>query len=247
MRRVLVFVYALIAYVLFLVTFLYAIGFVGNWIVPKGIDDGPRTALGEALLINLALLGLFGAQHSVMARPSFKQWWTRFVPKPIERSTFVLLTNAALGLMYWQWRPMPSVVWHVEATWLVWLLSGISLLGWLLVLYSTFVIDHFDLFGMRQVYLYLRGREYTHPPFAERSVYKLVRHPLMLGFMIAFWFTPDMTAGHLLFAGVTTAYVLVAIQLEERNLITFIGEPYRLYRERTSMLLPLRKRGPAES
>lgn len=238
-----VFIYGLLAYAAFLIAFCYAIGFVGNWLVPKGIDDGPRAGLGEALLINLALLSLFAVQHSVMARPTFKQWWARYVPRPMERSTFVLLTSLILGLLYWQWRPMPSSIWHVDAPWLRSLLSGVSLGGWLLVLYSTIVIDHFDLFGMRQVYLHLRGREYVHPPFSERSVYKVVRHPLMLGFLIAFWFTPDMTAGHLLFAGVTTAYIIVAIQLEERNLLAFLGEPYRSYRGRTSMLLPLGKRG----
>ncbi len=239
MRRIAFFAYGLIAYTLFLVAFLYAIGFVGNVLVPKGIDGGETGPTASAILINLALLSLFAVQHSVMARPAFKRWWTTIVPAPIERSTFVLLTSLVLLLLYWQWRPITTTIWHAEAPWLRSLLTGISLVGWLLVLFATFVIDHFDLFGLRQVWLHLKGRPYTHPPFAERSVYKFVRHPLMLGFIIAFWSTPDMTGGHLLFASVTTAYILVAIQIEERDLVAFLGDDYRGYRARTPMILPL--------
>jgi protein-S-isoprenylcysteine O-methyltransferase Ste14 len=245
MSRIAFFVYGLVSYVVFLAAFLYAIGFVGSMLVPKGINDGAEGPMGTAILINVALLGLFGVQHSIMARPGFKSWWTKIMPVQIERSTFVLLASLILGLMYWQWRPIPESVWHVSAEWARYLLIGISLAGWALVLYSTFLIDHFDLFGLRQVWLHLQQKEYTHPPFMERSVYKLVRHPLMLGFIIAFWFTPDMTQGHLLFAIVTTAYILVALQLEERDLLSILGDDYRSYRRRTRMLMPLPKGGSA--
>jgi protein-S-isoprenylcysteine O-methyltransferase Ste14 len=247
MLRIAAFLYGTIAYVIFFVTFLYAIGFVENRVVPKGIDDGAAEPIGTAVLINVALLGLFGLQHSIMARPAFKRGWTRIIPKPVERSTFVLLASLLLLLLYWQWRPMRAVIWHVEADWARAALIGISLAGWGLVLYATFVIDHFDLFGLRQVYLYLRDQPYTHPPFVVRSVYRYVRHPLMLGFLIAFWFTPDMTGGHLLFAAVTTAYILVAIQIEERDLMTILGDDYRAYRQRTPMILPIAWPRPAHA
>jgi protein-S-isoprenylcysteine O-methyltransferase Ste14 len=216
--------------------------------VPKAINDGILAPTGTAIAINCALLALFGLQHSIMARPGFKRWWTTIVPAPIERSTYVLLASLILLLLFWQWRPITSSVWHVEAQWARMLLIGVSLLGWLLVLYGTFVIDHFDLFGLRQSYLYLIGRPYAHPPFVERALYRVVRHPLMLGFIIAFWSTPDMTGGHLLFALVTTLYILVAIQFEERDLLQILGEDYRRYRLRTSMLLPLwKRRGAAQA
>ncbi|MHC4106909.1 MAG: methanethiol S-methyltransferase [Planctomycetota bacterium] len=242
MNRVAVFVYGVVAYVIFFVTFCYAIGFVGSLVVPKGIDDGAEGSLGAAIGINVVLLLLFGGQHSIMARPAFKDWWTKIVPVAIERSTFVLLASLILVLMFWQWRPVTASIWQIDAPWARNILIGISLFGWLLVLYSTFLIDHFDLFGLRQVYLYLRGRPYTPPAFVERSIYRLVRHPLMLGFLIAFWVTPDMTAGHLLFAVVTTVYVLAAIQVEERDLARSLGDDYREYRTRTRMLVPLPKR-----
>ena len=173
-----------------------------------------------------------------MARPRFKTWWTRFVSPPIERSTFVLLASLLLALMMWQWRPLPSIVWDIEQPTVRAVLAGVPFVGWLLVLYSTFLIDHFDLFGLRQVFLYLRGRTYAHPPFVERSIYKLIRHPLMLGFIVAFWATPTMTKGHLLFAIVTTGYILVGISLEERDLLGILGEDYRRYRMRMPMLVP---------
>jgi protein-S-isoprenylcysteine O-methyltransferase Ste14 len=205
MARGLILVYGVISYVFFFATFCYAIGFVENLIVPKGINDGTAEAAFRSSIINVLLLGLFGVQHTIMARPAFKTWWCRVVPRPMERSTFVLVASAILALMMWQWRPLPEVVWDVQMPALRSILLGLSLGGWLLVLYATFVIDHFDLFGLRQVWLHVRGVEYHHPPFAERSVYKIIRHPLMLGFIVAFWAPPTMTQGSLLFAIVTTA------------------------------------------
>jgi protein-S-isoprenylcysteine O-methyltransferase Ste14 len=242
MAKLAVVTYGLVAYAWFVATFLYAIGFVGNWVVPKGIDDGEAGPLGSSVVCNLLLLGLFGVQHSIMARPGFKRWWVRIVPVAIERSTFVLITNALLCLLFWRWRPITGEVWRVDAEWARYALSGLSLAGFALVLYSSFVIDHFDLFGLRQVYLYATGKPYSHPPFAARSVYRWVRHPLMLGFLIAFWATPVMSSGHLLFAAVTTAYILVAIQIEERDLLAILGEDYRAYRQRTPMLIPIPRR-----
>lgn len=243
-RRIAFFSYGLAVYLLFLVTFCYAIGFVGNWIVPKSIDSGVAGPIGTAIVINALLLGLFAIQHAVMARPGFKARLTRIVPTPTERSTFVLLACAALLLMYWQWRPMPEVVWSVTYPAAKFALYAICAMGWLLVLYATFCIDHFDLFGMRQVTLFLRGKEYSHPGFATPWIYRLVRNPLMLGFLLAFWSTPTMTRGHLLFAILTTGYILIGIQMEERDLLKFLGEPYRKYRERTPMLLPIPHRRP---
>ncbi len=242
MGRVIAFVYGLIAYFAFFGTILYAIGFTENMVVPKGIDDGTVGSTGQSILINVLLLGVFAIQHSVMARPAFKAWWTKIIPKPIERSTYVLLTSALLCLMFWQWRPMTTALWSFDQPVLKHGLHGISFLGWAMVFYSTFLIDHFDLFGMRQVFLHLKGKEYTDLKYAERSLYKLVRHPLYLGFITAFWFTPQMTQGHLLFAAVTTAYILVAIQLEERDLIKGLGQDYVDYRKRIPMILPIPKR-----
>lgn len=241
MNRTLALVYGVVAYVTFLIALLYAIGFVASMVVPKAINDGVETPATTAALINIALLALFAIQHTIMARPAFKRWWTRYVPPPIERSTYVLLTNLILMLMFWQWRPMTGTIWHVEAEWGRWLLYGVSFAGWALMIYATFVIDHFDLFGLRQVWLYYTGRPYTPPQFQERTVYRVVRHPLMLGFLVAFWATPDMTAGHLLFAAVTTGYILVGTSIEERDLLRFHGEDYKQYRRRTSMLLPIPK------
>jgi len=238
----LAFLYGAISYVIFFVTFLYAIGFVGNIIVPKSIDTLPTAGtFWRGLLANVILLSIFAIQHSVMARPAFKKWWTKFVPKPVERSTYVLFSSLALIFMYWQWRAMPDPIWTVTNPIGVYLLWLLFFIGWGLVLFSTFLINHFDLFGLRQVDTYRRGEEYKHLPFGTPVVYRIVRHPIMLGFIIAFWSTPNMSVGHLLFAAVTTAYIIVAIQLEERDLVSFHGEAYEQYRQEVSMLVPIPK------
>ena len=242
MGRILAFVYGVVSYLIFFVTFLYAIGFVGNLVVPKSIDTGERVPFTEALLINALLLGVFAVQHSVMARPGFKKWWNKFVPQPVERSTYVLLASLALILVFWQWRPITTVVWNVENAFASYLLWAIFFLGWATVLIGTSLINHFDLFGLRQVYLYQRGEEYTELGFRTPFLYKLVRHPIMLGFIMAFWATPRMTVGHLVFAITTTAYILIAIQLEERDIVSVHGTAYEEYRKQVSMLLPIPKR-----
>jgi len=242
MARALAFVYGLISYLVFFLAFLYAIGFVGNIFVPKSIDSGSEGPFVQALLIDAVLLGVFAIQHSVMARQGFKRWWKKFIPEPIERSTYVLLASLILILLFWQWRPMLSVVWNVTNPIGSLVLTVIFWAGWLLVLLSTFVINHFDLFGLRQVYLYLKGLPYTNLVFKKRLFYKFVRHPLLLGFMIAFWATPKMTLGHLVFALATTAYMLIAIQLEERDMTEIHGDSYREYQREVSMLIPLPKK-----
>jgi protein-S-isoprenylcysteine O-methyltransferase Ste14 len=240
--RVLTLLYGVGTYLFFFGTFVYLIGFVGNWVVPKSIDSGVAAgSIGSAIAINVLLLAAFAIQHTIMARPSFKAWWTGYVPWCVERSTFVLLATAILALMAWQWQPLPTVVWQVDNGALAVLLMGISLAGWAIVLISTFLIDHFELFGLRQTVLYALGRTAERPAFKERLFYRWVRHPLMLGFLIAFWFTPVMTQGHLLFAAVTTAYILVALQIEERTLVYLHGDRYRNYQQRVSMLLPFGK------
>ena len=245
MTKVLSVSYGAVCYLVFLGTFLYAVGFVGNLLVPKTIDSGPVVSLGEAVATNVLLLGLFAVQHSVMARPAFKRWWTRTVPPHLERSTYVLASSLVLLLLFWLWEPMREVVWAVgpSAAAVLWVVFG---LGWVVVLVSTFLIDHFDLFGLRQVVLFARGQPYSPPPFRVRGLYRIVRHPIMLGFLIAFWATPTMTWGHLLFAGVTTAYIIVGVWLEERDLRHAFGETYDQYRRRVGMLLP-RPGGSGES
>jgi protein-S-isoprenylcysteine O-methyltransferase Ste14 len=239
MGRAIGFVYGTAGYVLFLAVLLYAVGFVANWLVPKSIDSGTQGDIVASFVVNAALLGLFAMQHSVMARPGFKAWWTRTVPQAMERSTYVWLSNLALMLVMWKWQPLPGVVWNVEHPVAVAVLWSVCGAGWLLVVASSFAISHFDLLGLRQVYLNLRNADYTHLDFRIAGLYRLVRHPLVLGFIIAFWATPRMTVGHLFFAVANTLYILIALQLEERDLIDSFGDKYRAYRKQVPMLLPL--------
>lgn len=236
--RIAIFVYGVTAYTMFLGVFLYAIGFVGNVGVPKSIDSEATGPFGLALAVNLGLLALFALQHSVMARPAFKRLWTRIVPKPAERSTYVLFTNLALILLFWQWRPMGGIVWDAQHPAIRSLLIGLCAFGWLLVLATTFLINHFDLFGLRQVYLNLRGIPYTPLRFKTPGPYRHVRHPLYVGWLFAFWATPTMTVAHLVFAVMTTVYILIAIRFEERDLEAMHGEVYAQYRKTVPMLVP---------
>jgi protein-S-isoprenylcysteine O-methyltransferase Ste14 len=238
MNKVLAVFYGVFCYAAFFASFLYAVAFNADAYVPRTVDHGPSAPPAVALLIDLAVLGVFAIQHSGMARRAFKQWLTRWMPASIERSTYVLLSSAALGLVLWQWRAIDAVVWSAQAPWAVVLLYAIQAAGWVIVLSSSFVINHFDLFGLRQVWMNLRGRRYAPVQFQERLHYRLVRHPLMLGFLIAFWATPRMSAGHLLFAAGTTAYILLALQLEERDLLAAHGDEYRSYKARVPSLLP---------
>jgi protein-S-isoprenylcysteine O-methyltransferase Ste14 len=236
--RLLILFYAIASYAVFLASFLYGLGFVGNYFVPKSIDVGGPTSVREAVVVDLILLGIFAIQHSIMARPVFKRWWANILPVACQRSTYVLLSSLILLLLFWQWRPIPVRVWQIDGT-AAGLLIGIYWVGWLIVLASTFMIDHFDLSGLRQAFFALRGAEPPAQSFKMPLLYKFVRHPLMLGFLLAFWATPEMTAGHLLFAIGTTAYILVGLQFEERDLIAEFGATYQQYRQRVPMLLPL--------
>ena len=247
--RLAILLYALVSYAVFTVSFLYALGFVGNYVVPKSIDMpidmpidisinlGSRSNLSEAIIVNLLLMSLFAIQHSVMARPAFKRWSAKFLAAACERSTYVLLSSLILLLLFWQWRPIPTVIWQTDGM-IAWLLTSVYWFGWLLAFASTHMLDHFDLFGVRQALVAWRGTEMPDQSFRTPLLYKIVRHPLMLGFLLAFWATPVMTLGHLVFALANTAYILVALQFEERDLIAAFGTTYQDYRRNVPMLLP---------
>src|SRR6266403_1260539 len=247
MGRFIAFLYGLASYVVFFATFLYAVGFVAGLVVPKTIDTGTVVPMAEVFVVNLLLMSIFAIQHSVMARKRFKQWWTQFVPKSVERSTYVLFASLALILLFWQWRPMPAVVWEITDPDIAVTIATLSFGGWVIVVTSTFLINHFELFGLHQVANNLTGRDMPTPHFRTPLYYKFVRHPLYLGFIIAFWAAPTMTVGHLLFAAVTTAYIFVGVFLEERDLVDLFGEDYRNYKKRVSMLLPWRRSADRKS
>lgn len=238
MSRIIAFFYGMISYIAFLVAFGYAIAFVGDFYVPKTINSGAVGAFLPSLLINMGLLGLFAVQHSGMARPGFKKWWTKLIPEPIERSTYVLLASGVLFLLYWQWQPLPSTIWSVENQIGRWVLWGFFALGWGLVVYTTFLISHAHLFGLTQIRDFVKDRDLWNPEFQTPGLYQRMRHPMMLGFFLAFWATPEMTAGHLLFSVATTGYIMIALQLEEQDLLQAFGERYRKYRERVPMFIP---------
>lgn len=243
MKKVVILIYGALAYLVFLVAFLYAIGFVGNIYVPKTIDSGAEVSLLKAILTNTILLSVFALQHSIMARPKFKEWFTSIFSQAMERSTYILLSSLALILLYWQWQPITTIVWETENTILFSVLTGIFFLGWLIVLLSTFMINHFELFGLAQIFDNLKNKQTTNPKFQTNYLYKIVRHPIMLGFLIAFWATPTMTVGHLFFALVTTVYIFVAVKyLEEKDLRKFIGEKYEAYQKEVPMIIPFTKR-----
>tara|TARA_R110002074_G_scaffold161480_11_gene319589 strand:- start:64671 stop:65411 length:741 start_codon:yes stop_codon:yes gene_type:complete len=242
MKKISILIYGILAYIVFLVSFLYAIGFVNNLWVPKGIDSGVNTDLMTALVTNVSLLSLFAIQHSVMARPAFKNWWVKIIGKPAERSTYILLTSLALLLIFWKWQPMTDTVWAIENSTIAMGMQVLYFLGWLIVLLSTFMISHFELFGLTQIIDNLKNRVSKSPSFQVNYFYGLTRHPIMLGFIIAFWATPTMTTGHLLFAAVTTVYILVAVKfLEERDLKKALGDTYVSYQKKVPMLIPFTK------
>jgi protein-S-isoprenylcysteine O-methyltransferase Ste14 len=238
MTRILALPYGVVCYLLFIASFLYSVGFVGNLLVPKTIDSGRSDSLALAILVDILLLSLFAVPHSVMARPAFKRRWTQFVPPPVERSTYVLVSNLSLGLLFWQWRPIPAIVWHLDHPVTRSVVLALFWAGWILVLMCTFLIDHFDLTGLRQVYLHAFGRPYTPVSFKAPGPYRFVRHPIMLGFLLAFWAAPTMTIGHLLFDAATSVYILIALQFEEHDLIAAYGEQYRAYRDHAGLLFP---------
>jgi methanethiol S-methyltransferase len=238
MKRIVAFSYGTLCYLVFLATFVYAVLFLGNIGLPRTIDGEANAPLWQALLINTLLLGLFAVQHSVMARPAFKQWWTRLVPKPVERSTYVLFSSLALLLLFYTWQPMGGTVWNVRDPIMRGTIYSLFAGGWLLILVATFLINHFDLFGMRQVWLYLNRLPYTPLEFKTPGLYRYVRHPLYVGWLLTFWATPTMTAAHLVFAIATTAYILIAIQFEERDLADIHGSAYEAYRRQVPMLVP---------
>ncbi len=238
MGRLIALLYGVVSYALFFGAFLYWPGFLSNMVVPKGIDSGVETAMATAVIINLALMALWSMQHTVMARPGFKERWTKIVPKSVERSTYVLISSALLILLYWQWRPMTGVIWEVEAAWARTLLWAVLFGGWLLVLLSTFIINHFDLFGLRQVWFNFRQKAHSDPGFKVTFFYKFVRHPLYVGWIMSMWGTPRMTTGHLLFAAGLTTYVFIAIYYEERDLVKYLGDDYVRYKEKVPMIIP---------
>lgn len=242
MSKLLSLIYGIIAYVVFFVSFLYAIGFTGNIVVPKSIDSGTETGLVGSLIVNLVLLGLFAVQHTIMARPGFKKWFTRYIPEAVERSTFVLAASLLLLLLFWQWRPLTGTIWHIENSIGSGVIWAVFCVGWLMVLYSTFLINHYDLFGLRQVFYHFGDRPYSHIDFVKTSLYQHVRHPIMVGFIIAFWATPHMTLGHLLFAVGTTGYIILGVHLEEKDLCRALGSDYREYQSEVPMLCPFTKR-----
>lgn len=243
MKKFIAFIYGIIAYLVFLIASLYAIGFVGNFIVPKSIDSGTETTFLQALLVNALLLSVFAIQHSVMARPAFKKWITSIISPAIERSTYVLLSSLALILMYWKWQPMKAIIWEAENETVALVLTGVFFLGWLVVFLSTFMINHFELFGLKQIFDNLKNKLTENPKFQTNYLYKIVRHPIMLGFIIAFWATPLMTVGHLIFAIITTLYILIAVKyLEEKDLRKSIGKEYEEYQKEVPMIVPFTKK-----
>ncbi len=242
MKKSIILLYGIVAYFVFLIAFLYAIGFIGNIIVPKSIDTGAETTMYSSIFINIILLSVFALQHSIMARPKFKEWFNSIFSQAMERSTYILLSSLALILIYWQWQPITTIVWETENTILSSIITGIFFLGWLIVLLSTFMINHLELFGLAQIFDNLKNKQTPNPKFQTNYLYKLVRHPLMLGFLIAFWATPTMTVGHLLFALITTIYIFVAVKyLEEKDLKKVIGKKYETYQKEVPMIIPFTK------
>ena len=245
MKRIAYFIYGTLCYLFFLGIFLYAVGFLGNFGVPNTIDGQPQVSIWQALAINTLLLGIFAVQHSMMARQGFKRWWTQYIPKPIERSTYVLCTNIALALLFYAWQPMGGDIWRVQHPIGQVMLYSIFALGWGLVFLATLLVNHFDLFGMRQVWLSLQNQPYTPLPFKTPALYQHVRHPLYVGWLLVFWATPTMTAAHLVFAVTTTIYILMAIHWEEKDLVAIHGQAYEDYQQQVPMLIPrLSQRNP---